>query len=255
VFALGLVLCLGSYFVVRRLARGWLGVRGVRALSARAEESYFHTPAARRLAWRLSGPVAAYALATALAFLMVRANGQPAPSTVLVPIEGGPAEAAGLRSGDRIVAIDGVAPSDWPDVQRLVTAAGPGRPVVLSVVREGATLSLSVTTNATSRIGIGRVPTGVVVPSVGQALRVAAAMPFTTGVNAAMALGRSVSGSEKVELKGPVAIVRELREEPGPASGGMRFGLLLLAYPIAAVWPIAPFVELLLTPRRRRGLR
>ena len=85
--------------------------------------------------------------------------------------------------------------------------------------------------------------------------RPAAAMPFTTGANAAMAMGRRASGSEKAELEGPVAIVREVRNEPAPASGGNQFVLLLLAYPTAAVWPIAPLVELLLTPRRRRGLR
>jgi regulator of sigma E protease len=225
----------------------------VRTLSPRAEESYQQTPVARRLAWRLSGPVAAYVLATALAFLAVRANGQPAPSTVVAPVADGPAEAAGLRNGDRVVAIDGVAASDWPDIQRLVKMAGPGRPVVLSVMRDDATLSLSVTTNAANRIGIRPVPSGFVTPPVAQTLRAAAAMPLTAGANAAKALARSVSGSEKVELSGPVAIVREARDEPRPASAGTRFALLLLAYPLAAVWPIAPLVELMLTPRRRRA--
>jgi membrane-associated protease RseP (regulator of RpoE activity) len=252
VIALGLILCLGCYFVVRRLARGWLGVRGVRTLSPRAEESYFQTPAGRRVAWRLAGPAATYALAVGLAFAMLRANGQPAPTTTIEPLPGGPAEAAGVRSGDRVVSVDGVAPSDWPDVQRLVLAGGPEHPVALSVLRDGAPLSLTVARGPEGRIGIRRAPTALVTPPAGPTLRQAAVLPFTASTGAAVALGRQATG-EKVELAGPVAIVREVRDEKAPAPARERVALMLLAYPIALVWPIVPLVELLLTPRRRRA--
>ncbi|HLK92521.1 MAG TPA: PDZ domain-containing protein [Polyangia bacterium] len=248
--AVGLVLCLGCYFVVRRLARGWLGVRGVRTLSRRAEESYFQTPPARRLSWRLAGPAATYALAVALAFSMLRANGAPAPTTTIAPLPGGAAEAAGLRAGDRIVAIDGVAPNDWPDVGRLVSMAGPGRAVTLSVLRDGAPLSFPVTTSAERRIGVRPVFPPPVAPPVGPTLGRAALLPFTASANTALTLARQATGQEKVELAGPVGIAREARVMQASSSAGERFVLMLLAYPIALVWPIVPLIELLLTPRR-----
>ncbi len=250
--ALGLVLCLGCFFVVRRLGRGWLGVRGVRTLSPRAEESYFQTPRARRLAWRLLGPAVTYALAVGLAFSMLRASGVPAPTTAIEPLPGGAAETAGLRGGDRVVAVDGVAASDWPDLRRLVSTAGPGQTLTLSVVREGAALSFTVTTDVQSRIGIRPVIPALATPPVGPTLRRAALLPFTASATAALTLGREATGQEKVELAGPVAIAREVRGAQAP-SAGERFVLMLLAYPIALVWPIVPLVELLLTPRRRRA--
>jgi membrane-associated protease RseP (regulator of RpoE activity) len=127
------------------------------------EPSYFETPRGRRLAWRLAGPSAAYALATALVLLMLLANGEQHSGTRVIVRPGTPAAKAGLHTGDRIAAIDGVAPA------------------------------------------------------------------------------------------GPIGIVRAIAAEPARPLARTRFLLMLLAYPTACVWPISPFVELLLTPRRRRA--
>ncbi len=57
--------------------------------------------------------------------------------------EGWPAEEAGLRQGDRLVAIDGM---PMPTVDRLVQTiqASPGKPLVFSVEREGESLDLTI---------------------------------------------------------------------------------------------------------------
>jgi regulator of sigma E protease len=57
--------------------------------------------------------------------------------------EGWPAEEAGLRQGDRLVAIDGM---PMPTVNRLVQTiqASPGKPLVFSVEREGEALDLTI---------------------------------------------------------------------------------------------------------------
>ena len=91
--AFGLFICLGTYFAARRLARRWLRVPGVGTLSKQADESYFATPRARRIAWRLAGPAASYLLVATLAFVMVRANGEAVPTKKLVVLDGGPAPA------------------------------------------------------------------------------------------------------------------------------------------------------------------
>ena len=56
-----------------------------------------------------------------------------------------------------------------------------------------------------------------------------------------------------IVLAGPVGIVRTIAAEPVRPLARTRFLLALLATPTAFVWPISPFVELLLTPRRRRA--
>lgn len=58
----------------------------------------------------------------------------------------GPAERDGLKSGDRIGAVDGKSVERWGDVVAAVRSA-PGRPVAFDVVRDGARLSVTVQTD------------------------------------------------------------------------------------------------------------
>ncbi len=58
---------------------------------------------------------------------------------------GSPAEAAGLRDGDVVVAVDGERIDDRHDLAALVMPHAPGDVVVLDVVRDGETLQVSVT--------------------------------------------------------------------------------------------------------------
>jgi serine protease Do len=56
----------------------------------------------------------------------------------------GPAAAAGLRSGDVVLALDGVAVSSRAEVDRMVAARAPGRVMTVSVRRAAAELRLTV---------------------------------------------------------------------------------------------------------------
>ena len=70
----------------------------------------------------------------------------PEVNSVVEEVEGEPTAAAtaGLRAGDRIVAVDGVAQGDWED---LAAALGsrPDTEVELTIVRDGETLDLTTT--------------------------------------------------------------------------------------------------------------
>jgi regulator of sigma E protease len=65
---------------------------------------------------------------------------------------GKPAQAAGLRAGDRIVAIDGRATRSPADVAR-ATHAKPGSPIVFRLAREGAELDATVVPDAVEQDG------------------------------------------------------------------------------------------------------
>jgi membrane-associated protease RseP (regulator of RpoE activity) len=252
VIIIGILICLGTHFAARRGARGWLRIPGVRTVSKLAAPSYFETPRGRRLAWRFAGPSVAYALSTVLVLSMLLASGEQQSGTRIVVRPGAPAAAAGLQTNDRIVAIDGNAPTNWPDVQQRLAAVGPGRSVSLSVDRAGARLSLTATTNGQGRLGIS--PAFELAPKpFGQALAEAAVLPIVGAIRAAKPLWTDLVDAPKTDLAGPVGIVRAIGAEPARPFARTRFLLMLLAYPTALVWPISPFVELLLTPRRRRA--
>ena len=69
---------------------------------------------------------------------------RPAVPAVLAHIDpSGPAQAAGLRSGDRLLSLDGVALRDWQDLVERVRARA-DQQVVLDIEREGRQLSLPV---------------------------------------------------------------------------------------------------------------
>ncbi len=144
------------------------------------------------------------------------------PAVVGSVVEGAPAEAAGLRSGDRIVAIDGDSIREWGQVLDIVTPRTSGTLTVV-VDRNGeqisavvspqvATLhdSLSGTSRQVGRIGI-QVADSIVRSSVG--ITTAAGM----GLRATWGMTTEVAGvlkglvSREVSVKnlgGPIAIAR-----------------------------------------------
>lgn len=87
----------------------------------------------------------------------------PVPDAVigeLVP--GGPAERAGMRSGDRVLAVDGIAVDSWPEWVELIRAR-PGQRIEVSLLRGEEALDLAVDVDSTdSDAGrIGRIGAAV----------------------------------------------------------------------------------------------
>ncbi|MBC8018133.1 MAG: PDZ domain-containing protein, partial [Verrucomicrobia bacterium] len=60
-------------------------------------------------------------------------------------LKGGPAEKAGVRQGDVIIALNGSAVKDPSHLQRLVAEAGIGKAVKVNVFRDGKDVELSMT--------------------------------------------------------------------------------------------------------------
>jgi S1-C subfamily serine protease len=71
-----------------------------------------------------------------------RALGQPAGIGVSEVVRGSPAERAGLRDGDLILAVDGHPVTDAGDLQRLMLDEAIGRDLVVRILRFGETLEL-----------------------------------------------------------------------------------------------------------------
>jgi regulator of sigma E protease len=92
-----------------------------------------------------AGPGMNFVLAAVIFMIILATIGRPVwPAAVGRVAEGGPAAAAGLRTGDRITAVGGRSVTYWEDLDRAVAASG-GRPLELAVRRDGAQQGVSVT--------------------------------------------------------------------------------------------------------------
>jgi regulator of sigma E protease len=166
----------------------------------------------------------------------------PRPALVGRVSPGGPAERAGLRAGDRIVAVDDAPVADFPALVEAISAR-PGREVLIEYERDGARARLRLTTESdevdgrpVGRIRVENPPPGplpesmVVTRTYGpiEALGVATVRAWDMTVLQAKMLWRMLMGQVSVKnLSGPISIAEYAGESA--RSGIMSFiGFLVL---------------------------
>jgi RIP metalloprotease RseP len=108
--------------------------------------TYRAKPYRKRLPVILAGPFANFLIAAVLLFVVFAGSGKAAEGDWVVDtvVPGSAAEAAGLQSGDRIVALDGTPIDDWGSLTSAIVPAA-GRPVEMVIEREGDQRSLTAT--------------------------------------------------------------------------------------------------------------
>jgi regulator of sigma E protease len=106
--------------------------------------SFQHKPVRVRMAVVAAGP-AGNLLFAVLAFWLFFVTGAPALAPRLAVTPGGPADKAGLRSGDYVVSVGATPVKSWDDFDAALRGAGVGKPVTVSVRRDGSSLSFPVT--------------------------------------------------------------------------------------------------------------
>ncbi len=188
---------------------------------AERDGSFHHAPLWQRALIVLAGPLTNIFVALAIFASFNLAYGRvEAPPVVEKFAAGSVAEDAGVEQGDRIVALDGAPVSDFMAIKRAV-ALYPGKPIVLTVARDGDNLTIPVTLGTMverdgfgneSRIGVlgiyavepRMVPMGAG-EAVGQAFVQSAQMVDMMVVG----IAQIVSGDRSVkELGGPIKIAK-----------------------------------------------
>jgi regulator of sigma E protease len=106
--------------------------------------SFHHKPVWVRMAVVAAGPAGNLIFAV-FAFWIFLMLGVPVLSSRISVEPGGPAEKAGLLSGDRIVAVDGVPVSDYDGFDAAIAKGGAGRAASITVERGGARSTFPVT--------------------------------------------------------------------------------------------------------------
>jgi membrane-associated protease RseP (regulator of RpoE activity) len=93
----------------------------------------------------VAGPASHFVLALLLVFAVLAFNGLERPLTTVDQItKDSAAQQIGIKHGDRIVSIDGVALSSWPALAKAIHARG-GQTVAIDLVRNGHPMELHAT--------------------------------------------------------------------------------------------------------------
>jgi regulator of sigma E protease len=208
---------------------------------ALAPDAYWRAKTWKRIAVIFAGPGANLVLAVVLFAVLFMAGGGRATSTVADVVPGTPAEAAGLRAGDTIVAIDGER-VEATDIARTISGSG-GEPLTLVVRRDGREVALEPTRpreqDGALRLGFVLEGEGLgPADSTWQALRVTGLVTKEIGAT----IGRLVTGEGRDEIASPVGIVQGSSEaaERGAENYLWVLGLISLSLALLNLLPLLP---------------
>ncbi|MDX6474377.1 MAG: regulator of sigma protease [Gaiellaceae bacterium] len=192
-------------------------------------DAYWRQATWKRIAVIAAGPLANILVAFVI-FFTVFATGAPSqqPSTKVGQVESNtPAAAAGLKAGDRVVAVDGHPAATFDAVSRLIRSSR-GKPITVTVNRGGQTLTLGPrkTVQVQNRWIWGFVPSERLVSY-------PLGTSFTKAANecwrVVTATGSGFSGifkaKDRAQISGPVGIVRTSQ---AALKAGFSWYLLLL---------------------------
>jgi regulator of sigma E protease len=176
------------------------------------DDAYWRQPTWKRVAAIAAGP-GTNVLVAFLIFFVIYATGAPSqtPSTKVAQVEANtPAAAAGLRAGDRIVAVDGHPTRTFAETSKLVRGSH-GRAITVTVDRGGkrVTLGPRPTIERQGRWIWGFVPAAELISHpVGASARLAIDDCWRVVTGTVSSLGNLFRGKGGSQVTGPVGIVR-----------------------------------------------
>jgi regulator of sigma E protease len=187
------------------------GMNPLEDIDPKDQGSYANASLLGRITTIVAGPLANYLFASVLFLATILIGGQPVPTTKVTVHPHSAAEAAQMKTGDKVVDVAGKPVTDW-DQMKTVISASPNKPVDIGVERDGQILHLQVTPtaqpNGEGRIGVESVYYSR--PATGrEAMIYAVREPANVVVGTMVNLGQMLTGKQKPDLAGPVGIVRE----------------------------------------------
>lgn len=193
-FVLASLLLVPPAWAGHALAARWLQVEGLPFLAFRARPNAFLAPRSRRLLVHAAGPLAAYLLLVGLFLLLAVVARDFAP--VIEPLPDSPAAAAGIESGDRVLAIGDQEVSTFGGLRQHVSRQTDGT-IVLTIERHGAIATAEIALGPDRKIGVQ--PTGELAPLKTSALAMALVQPLRSFFVQAVVLFEVASGERPVE--------------------------------------------------------
>jgi regulator of sigma E protease len=182
----------------------------------RVGETFHEKPVRDRAIVVAAGPLANFVLAAVLFAALYATVGRPASTTAIgAVVEGSAAAQAGLRVGDRILALDGQAVTRFEEVQRHIQPRG-GQTVQMRVLRDEREMVIPAVPEArvsgersTGVLGIGAAPAGFERMDPFSALWAGTAQTWDITVQTLGAVWQMIAGGRGAEdLGGPLRIAQ-----------------------------------------------
>jgi len=179
-----------------------------------AGRSFNERPVWQRLVVIAAGPAANFLLAAVILTVVFLVQGVPVVTNVVGSVlTGEPAQAAGVKPGDRIVAVDGHPVSDWDQLVKEIQAR-PERTIVLSVERGDSRLDIRVrtATNASGQGLIGIVNADPQMVRRDPLVALSSGFVYTGRITGLILLfvGRMIFAHAPPEVGGPVRVAVEI---------------------------------------------
>jgi regulator of sigma E protease len=183
-----------------------------------------------------AGPLTNYFFASVLIFFGLLIGGREVAddASMKVVVEPGPAQVAGVETNDRILEVNGNPVHNWTDLRKAVSSH-PGEAVDLTIDRGGETIHKFVTPTPKGEKEEGlihvRVPTHVEPVGFVEASKMSVIYPPIFVYENVLAVGRVLAGKEKLQVNGPVGIVKETARQAKTGPGVLlQFLGMLSAY-------------------------
>ncbi|MBI4803590.1 MAG: site-2 protease family protein [Elusimicrobia bacterium] len=211
-----------------------------------APDEYFSKPWYIRLGVVFAGPFMNYLLAFILFTGVILVVGEPAPSPEPVigeTVQGYPAQSAGLKTGDRILSVDGTAVNNWQQMADLIHKKI-NAPVALEYQRAAEKFKLTLTTKKGPQgKGMIGVSPGIVYKYIGavKAVKMGAEQCYYWTAYTITTLVSNIKRREKPDIAGPIGIVNIV-------SKAAHTGLADLVFLIALISVAVGFFNLLPIP-------
>ena len=198
--------------------------------------SYANAGLWARIVTIAAGPLTNYFFASVLIFfgLLIGGHEVPDEASMRVTVEAGPAQSAGVESNDKIDAVNGTPVGNWDELRKAVGSHA-GEPIELTIERGGETLHKTVTPGAKGEKDEGlihvRMPTHTEPVGAAQAAKISVIAPPVFVYENVLAIGRVLTGKDKLTVSGPVGIVRETAKQARTGPGVLlQFLGMLSAY-------------------------
>jgi regulator of sigma E protease len=189
--------------------------------------SYLNASLWARIVTIAAGPLTNYFFASILFFigLMIAGKAVSEPGSMRLAVDpDGPAAAAQIHDGDRVLAVNEQPIANWDELKKAVSAH-PGEAIDMKMDTEGRVWHAKVTPEPVGAKDAGKIRITQYTHNEPVSVREAAALsvvaPPRIVIELVKGIGRMVTGKEKPELSGPVGITKEMakavRSGPGPA--------------------------------------
>jgi regulator of sigma E protease len=177
--------------------------------------SYANAGLWARIVTIAGGPLANYLFASILLFFGFLLGGRTTTDEASLRIAvspDGPAHAADMRNGDKILEVNGIHVHDWDQIKKAIGAHA-GEPIEIVVEREQKEQTIKVTPGKKGEKSEGKILIGPEWKHVdvgpGEAAVLSITEPPKVVAQLVVGLARMIAGKEKPELSGPVGIVRQ----------------------------------------------